>query len=509
MTTDTMTTAAVTDRGGKWLIKMGSAAALVTLADWLLFRHAVGISLAIFAVALAVAVMLAAPARAERRDLLLASAVLVLALLPLIEEPNTLSVLILAGGLVYFAVVAAELEGPRLEQSAIACAWLVLAGPWQIFIDANRAWTTRGGWAAAAINTLLAWVLPVVLGAIFLALFAAANPLIEAWLGALSLRDSMGRLDFARLLFWLAALALVWPFIAIAPQRLEEAKAYVPALQPAPSGTEVPRCLFSDAAILRSLIVFNLLFAVQTVTDLNYLWRGAALPYGMSYANYAHRGAYPLIVTALLAAAFVIAAMQPGSAAERSPRMRVLVFLWTGQNVLLVVSAMLRLELYVEVYSLTYLRVAAFVWMLLVATGLALIVGRIVLYRSNRWLIGANLVSLALTLYICALVNFPYVIANYNIEHSQQRKGAAPVLDDGYLFSLGPQIIPALDRYLAHPLGGPLEFYLHRQRVAHARSYRQMTEDWRAWSFRGWRLSRYLKRQPDAPSSQRSPGAGG
>ena len=70
--------------------------------------------------------------------------------------------------------------------------------------------------------------------------------------------------------------------------------------------------LFGKAAILRSLIVFNLMFAVQTVLDAAYLWGGVALPDGMSYASYAHRGAYPLIVTALIAAGFVLAALQAG-----------------------------------------------------------------------------------------------------------------------------------------------------------------------------------------------------
>ena len=47
----------------------------------------------------------------------------------------------------------------------------------------------------------------------------------------------------------------------------------------------------------RSLILFNALFALQTVLDLTYLWGGASLPDGMSHAEYAHRGAYPLIAT--------------------------------------------------------------------------------------------------------------------------------------------------------------------------------------------------------------------
>ena len=55
--------------------------------------------------------------------------------------------------------------------------------------------------------------------------------------------------------------------------------------------------------MLRSLILFNLLFAVQTVLDIVYLWGNVALPADISYASYAHRGAYPLILTALIAAA--------------------------------------------------------------------------------------------------------------------------------------------------------------------------------------------------------------
>ena len=101
----------------------------------------------------------------------------------------------------------------------------------------------------------------------------------------------------------------------------------------------------------------------------------------MSYADYAHRGAYPLIVTALLAAAFVLAAMRRNGPAEGSADPR-LVYLWIGQNVLLVVSSIFRLGLYVEVYSLTELRIAAGIWMGLVAVGLVLICLRIATRKS-------------------------------------------------------------------------------------------------------------------------------
>ena len=145
----------------------------------------------------------------------------------------------------------------------------------------------------------------------------------------------------------------------------------------------VPDYLLGVQAMSRSLILFNALFALQSGLDLVYLWGGATLPDGMSHAEYAHRGAYPLIVTALLAAGFVLIAMRPGGPAEQSRLIRPLVLAWIGQNVLLVISSIFRLDLYVAAFSLTYLRLAAFIWMGLVAAGLLLILIQIMLRKPD------------------------------------------------------------------------------------------------------------------------------
>ncbi|MFZ4395880.1 MAG: DUF4153 domain-containing protein [Kiritimatiellia bacterium] len=82
------------------------------------------------------------------------------------------------------------------------------------------------------------------------------------------------------------------------------------------------------ALVWRCLGVFNVLFALETVTDLIYLWGGCALPEGMSYASYAHRGAYPLVVTALLSAGLTLYFFPPGRRAERDPVARLLADGW-------------------------------------------------------------------------------------------------------------------------------------------------------------------------------------
>jgi hypothetical protein len=230
---------------------------------------------------------------------------------------------------------------------------MLLTGPMWVIPDIGRAMRAaqRTGAASAMARSAKAWVMPIGLGALFLLLFASANPVLESWFTQLRFGDSAFQVDGFRVTFWLIAIVATWPFISMSRRWIADVSRILPESEEA--APELPDAFFGVAAVTRALILFNLLFAVQTAMDIYYLWGGAELPNGMTYATYAHRGAYPLIITALLAAGFVVVAMRPGSAAERSPPMRALVLLWTGQNVLLVVSSILRLNLYVEAYSLT------------------------------------------------------------------------------------------------------------------------------------------------------------
>ena len=99
---------------------------------------------------------------------------------------------------------------------------------------------------------------------------------------------------------------------------------------------------------------------------------------------------------------------------------------WIGQNVLLVISSIFRLDLYVAAFSLTYLRLAAFIWMGLVAAGLLLILVQITLRKPISWLITANAVTLALVLYGCCFINAPRIIAAYNVAHCREAQGTGP-----------------------------------------------------------------------------------
>jgi hypothetical protein len=488
------------------ITKLGVALACVALADWLLVGlpiniwtwpsndWQIGISLPLFLGVLGIVAVACNGVHATRPVQIIMAAAFVAGLLTLVEDVDFLSKTMGTLATAMFVIVMTTREPPSWQRLLFQAASVPFRGPFRLVADVFGAFRHMRMGTSGWLGSLVAWIVPVSVFAVFLALFASANPLIENQLMKIDLRTLFEFLGSFRVFFWGAIGCTIWPLIyrRFKPRPARQPQANAVATEPSDLDF-----LFGEKAMSRSLFLFNALFALQSGLDLTYLWAGANLPDGMSYAQYAHRGAYPLIVTALLAAGFVLVAMRPGGPAQHSRWIRPLVLLWTGQNVLLVISSIFRLDLYVAVFSLTYMRLAALIWMLLVAAGLLLMLIQIVLRKPNSWLIAANAISLATVLYACCFINAPRLIASYNVEHSREIGGNGPRLDLQYLASLGPQAEPALRPYLQQMPQLQSVLTLCRARDNYLRSH----GNWRGWSFRTWRLERYLANNPDRPSN--------
>ena len=278
-------------------------------------------------------------------------------------------------------------------------------------------------------------VLPLLGTVMFAGLFAQANPVIERALAALALPEPDWRV-VPRMILWGLLLLLVWGVLRARPPR---------RLFATFDGTgEMALPGISLASVTLSLIAFNALFALQNALDAAYLSGLVRLPAGITLADYAHRGAYPLIVTALLAALFVLVTLRPGSSTAAAPLVRRLVTLWIAQNLVLVASAALRTWDYVEAYSLTVLRLSALLWMALVAVGLALVLWRMLAEKRASWLINANLASAGLLLTAVCFVDLGAVSAQWNVRHAKEVGGSGAQLDLCYLDTLRGSALPAL-----------------------------------------------------------------
>jgi len=455
------------------------------LTDFLFYRQPVGWTLGGYALLLMAAIFIW-ERKLPRGKAALIAAALALLCLGCLEEPNSLMLLL---GLFGLASLALAL---RQGWTGSGVVWLerwigfAALGWLSLFEDAHRCSEARQaikGWAAErTVSVIRHWFIPTMLSLVFLALFALANPIIQDWLNSLwqTVTYASDELPAGeRVLLWLIVALVVWALLRF---RLDPSDG---SQEASSEVTTESVAWLSVGVVVRCLVIFNALFLVQTVLDVRYLWGGARLPSGMTYASYAHRGAYPLVAAAILAAFFMLITFQAGSQSESFSWARRLVHLWLAQNVFLVFSAFWRLYLYILAYSLTRWRVAAAIWILLVAGGLTLIFWRIVTRRADIWLINANAVTALFVLYVCSFLNFDGFIADFNVRHCREMGGKGVHIDLPYLARLGPDTLPALLRLAAkHPKMPGIQETIEQLRT----ELQESLQDWRSWTYRRHRM---------------------
>ncbi|WP_417846105.1 DUF4173 domain-containing protein [Streptomyces polyrhachis] len=402
----------------------------------LLLADGVGVNLLIVALPAAFGAYVAA--RAARRTarpwaLLWAAGGLGLLAVPLLREslwPVSLAMLAalaagtcaLVGGRSWYAV----LLGPvgLLGTLPAAVGWLV-EGVRQRLAHSRRRWgfLLRTGGVAVALLV------------VFGALFASADAAFADLLGALVPEVTVGGSPWRFLLFLGGALgALAAARTAAAPLRWDRI--------PAKPGRARGR---TEWAL--PLLALNALFAVFISVQLVVLFGGydtVLRETGMTYAQYARQGFWQLLWVTLLV--LVVVALALRWAPRSGPRDRVLVRGVLGTlcalTLVVVASALRRMDLYVDAYGLTRLRISVFsmeVWL-----GLVIVMIMVAGVLGARWLPRVVAGSAAAAVLVFGLVNPDALIAERNIRLSERG------IDTDYLSTLSADAVPALDR-LAEP----------------------------------------------------------
>ncbi len=431
---------------GGFALKVAGALAVIALADWQFYQrqhYAAAIGLVGLGIVAALALVRPAVRRDKRALFALACAALAACGMVWNTHPLPFALFWVSIGLATLLPgTAAFDDGWRWFQQLLVHGLKSLFGPLIDLAKLPRVKRRRPARGLGLRYWLKTLFLPLAGSAVILTLFAQANPLIEQFFAALDLPSPDDQL-IVRLILWSFIGLITWGVLRPRPPRF--------LLSTFDGRGELAIPGVNLASVTISLVLFNALFAMQNLMDSAFLWCGVKLPGAMTLADYAHRGAYPLLVTALLAAAFVLIALRPGSQTAQNRLVRNLVMVWIGQNLFLVGSAALRTWDYVESYDLTPLRISALLWMGLVAIGLVLVLVRMLHNKSAGWLINANLATSGVLLFTLCFVDLGEVAARWNVQHAREIDGTGAKLDLCYLDQLGDSaLLPLTELERAH-----------------------------------------------------------
>lgn len=480
--------------------KLGLAIALVGLGDWLFYQRGLyGGYIGFYALALLAGLIAGNKAVQRDRRAWVAGSAAALFALALVYDSSLLAWCLFWVSATIAVLIPASARFGDGWQWFQRVLWQGLRSPFAPLLDLKRISKARGRRRDSRGRFRLRALLPVIAlplagSAVILALFSAANPVLAQFLSSVTLPE-LSLWTVIRMMLWIALFLTAWGFL--------RARLAIRILPTFDGRGDLALPGVSVTSVLLSLIAFNALFALQNALDIAYFSGFAQVPQDMTMAQYAHRGAYPLIATALLAGAFVLITLRPGSATAAVPAIRRLVVLWIGQNLLLVAFSIQRTVDYVQSYSLTELRIAALAWMLLVAFGLVAICWRMLRDRSSGWLINVNMAAAGLLLSIASFVDLGAVAASWNVRHAREVGGRGVELDLCYLDSLGDSaLLPLIALERRNDLKP--QFRERVQAVRERLLYGLMEEDWeKGWTWLGQqRLERArveLARMPRIP----------
>jgi hypothetical protein len=468
------------------ITKIGLCILLVLIVDGLFYKQPIGWTAGLYAG------LLLTVLRLLNRQLFQTTASKIIAfasvglIVALIEAPQFLTVLLISLGIITLLILQ--------KRKNLACALLWLNDIGLFLKQVLNQWNKdihkieRASKRKAGKKIQLSYALiPVSLTLLFGFLFAQANPIIAQVFDGIDWEFALRLMSLWRWLFWFVSGIIVWALLR-------------------------PRFLLSDAltigkginldgwlnaqTLVLCLVLFNSLFALQNGLDVLFLWSGETLPNGLTYAEYAHGGSYPLMATSLITVVFVLITFNEHQPHYQTALAKKLVFVWLAQNVFLQLSAIDRLLHYIEVYSLTYLRIIALIGIALTAIGMMLIFARIYINRNNRWLINSNALAIAATLYIACFINMDSIIADYNVRHSLEVTGQGTGIDLPYLHNLGSESLPALRWFEANAKYSPSQTAQAGGIITQLENeLATSSTNWRAWT---WRTQRQLAIKPEA-----------
>lgn len=385
----------------------------VVLADVTVFRGHGYTGLAVFLLGVPWLLYLGKKRPSIRLPLWIVGAMLLVLAARLVWYGSPLQV---AVGLVVVLAFATTLDGqsPLLLNVLTMGSQVIVAGFVAFAEYANRLQRVGSRLHRAGMLNV---VLPAVAFLVFGLLFVLANPDAVSFVGrhleALVNRLSEWAVRMAlrptEPLFWIGV-ALVMAGLLRPVWRLSALPLFATSVA-ADRPAEAP--LY--AAFRNTLATAIGLFAVYLAYEFFALWT-REFPEGFYYSGYAHEGAAWLTV-ALALATLILSVVFSGPILNdpRLPRLRLLAWIWSLQNLLLSLSVYNRLFIYIDFNGMTRMRIVGLFGISVVVVGFLLVVWKIARGNDFPWLVHRQMWALGVAVFFFAIIPVDGLAAGYNV----------------------------------------------------------------------------------------------
>jgi hypothetical protein len=309
-------------------------------------------------------------------------------------------------------------------------------------------------------------LLTVPLLVVFLALFASADLVFQRYVTDV-FNISISPTTVARTII-----------VTIVTLAFTGAYSYIFSQSKEPSSVPTPEARFSVGKVESSILLgsVSVLFLLFILVQLTYLFGGQSniSALGFTYAEYARKGFFELVVVAVVAFAMLWAADRTVAKSSRGHTLgfRLMSSALITEVILIMASAFKRLYLYEQAYGFTTLRLYSHVFVVFLAVIFVLLLIKILRNQTeNRFALPAFIAAVGF-LVAMNLLNPDAFIARQNLDRYHQ----IGKLDGQYLGSLSEDALPEIKTAISITSGET------KQQLVSSLAGRTEPTDWQSWN---------------------------
>ncbi len=189
------------------------------------------------------------------------------------------------------------------------------------------------------------------------------------------------------------------------------------------------------------VIMLNGLLLVVNIIDINWVWFNFEYDGSFNLTDFVHEGTWLLIISILLSMAIMLYFFRGNiNFYSRNKFLKIGVYLWIFQNVILTISVAFRNYWYISEFGLAYKRIWLIAFLVAVIVGLITLGFKILKRKSGFYLVKINSWAVYAILIVMSFVNWDITIASYNLSGNVKQE-----IDLGFLLSMSPTVYPLID----------------------------------------------------------------